>query len=84
MSISHRQAHCNENPVYVFPEKKLGGLIPGFHIRVSVSDLYISMLGLPILLQENMWTDPGNILYKSLKDHMNVGLRPRNSFIGKY
>jgi hypothetical protein len=28
---------------------------------VSVSDLYIPMTGLPILLQENMWTDYGNI-----------------------
>jgi hypothetical protein len=31
------------------------------HIRVSVSDLHIHTIGLPILLQENMWTDPGNI-----------------------
>jgi hypothetical protein len=28
-------------------------------IYVSVRDLYISRIGLPILLQENMWTDPG-------------------------
>jgi hypothetical protein len=28
---------------------------------VSVSDLYIPTIGLPILLQENMWTNPGNI-----------------------
>jgi hypothetical protein len=26
-----------------------------------MSDLYIPTIGLPILLQENMWTDPGNI-----------------------
>ncbi len=31
------------------------------HIHVSVSDLYIPMIGLHILLEENMWTDPGNI-----------------------
>ena len=30
---------CNENPIYVFPEKDLGG--PNFHFHVSVSDLYI-------------------------------------------
>jgi hypothetical protein len=30
-------------------------------IRVSVSDLYIPMIHLPILLQENMWTDSGNV-----------------------
>jgi hypothetical protein len=28
--------------------------IPNFHIHVSVSDLYIPKIGLPILLQENM------------------------------
>jgi hypothetical protein len=32
-----------------------------FPVHVSVSDLYIPMIGLPILLQENLWTDPGNI-----------------------
>ncbi len=29
--------------------------------HISVRDLYISRIGLPILLQGNMWTDPGNI-----------------------
>jgi hypothetical protein len=28
---------------------------PNFHIHVSVSDLNIPTIGLPILLQENMW-----------------------------
>jgi hypothetical protein len=32
-----------------------------FKIHVSVSDLYFRTIGLPIRLQENMWTDPGNI-----------------------
>ncbi len=31
--------HCNENPIYVFLEKELRGLIPNFYIHVSVSDL---------------------------------------------
>ncbi len=53
--------HCNENPIYVFPEKKLRGLSPNFHIYVSVSDIYISSIGLPILLQETMWINPENI-----------------------
>jgi hypothetical protein len=39
---------------------ELRGFSPNFHIHVSVSNLYIPMIGLPILLQENMWTDPGN------------------------
>ncbi len=41
-------------------KKKLRGHSPNFHIHVSVSDLYIPTIDLPILLQENMWTDPGN------------------------
>jgi hypothetical protein len=32
-----------------------------FDIHVSVSDLYISTIDLPILLQENMWTNSGDI-----------------------
>jgi hypothetical protein len=28
------------------------GFSPNFHIHASVSDLYISMIGLPILLEE--------------------------------
>ncbi len=49
------------------------GPIPNsMHIRVSVSDLYIHTIGLPILLQENMWTDPGNIYIAHR--HMNLEL----------
>jgi hypothetical protein len=35
------RVHCKEISIYVFPEKKLRGLSPNFHIHVSVSDLYI-------------------------------------------
>ncbi len=39
--------HCpwTENPIYVFPEMKLRGLIPNSHIQVSVSHLYIPRIG---------------------------------------
>jgi hypothetical protein len=40
---------------------KLRGLSPNSYIHVSVSDLNIPTIGLPILLQENRWTDRGNI-----------------------
>jgi hypothetical protein len=33
--------HCNENPIYVFPEKELRSHSPNFHNHASVSDLYI-------------------------------------------
>jgi hypothetical protein len=40
--------HCKEDPIYVFPEMKLHGLVPNFHIYVSVNGLYIPMIGPPI------------------------------------
>ncbi len=36
---------------------ELCGYSPNFHIHVSVSDLYFPRIGLPILLQENMYVD---------------------------
>ncbi len=36
----------------IFPEKEYRGHSPNFHIHVSVSELYISMMGLPFLLEE--------------------------------
>ncbi len=66
--------HCNENPIYVLPEKELYGLI----IHVSVSDLYISRIGPHIFRQQKRQTEPGNIAHR----HMNVEIRteaPRNS-----
>jgi hypothetical protein len=56
--------HCKEtipktrnkySQKYGFPEIKLSGFSPNFHIHVSVSDLHIPTIGLPILLQENRW-----------------------------
>jgi hypothetical protein len=40
---------------------KLRCLGPNSYIHVFVHDLYIPKIGLPILLQENRWTDRGNI-----------------------
>jgi hypothetical protein len=60
------QRHNTENSKQIFPEKELFGLSLNFHIHVSVSDIYITTIGLPVLLQENMWTDPGNT-YKYIK-----------------
>jgi hypothetical protein len=55
-------------PIYVFPERKL--LFPkqncnilshSSYTRISVRDFIFPGIGLPILLQGNMWIDPGNI-----------------------
>jgi hypothetical protein len=62
-----------ENSKQILPEKELRGVSPNFHIHVSVSNSYIPSSGLPILLQENIWTDSRNI-HKSLTD-MNVEIR---------
>ena len=34
----HRVLHCKKDPIYVFPEMKLRGLLPNFHIHVSLRD----------------------------------------------
>ncbi len=36
------KAHCKEDPIYVFPEMKLLGLVPNFHIHAA-------KIGRPIL-----------------------------------
>jgi hypothetical protein len=50
--------HCTQSLNHIFLEMKLRGLVPNFHIHVSVSDLYNPTIG---LLQQNRWTYPGNI-----------------------
>jgi hypothetical protein len=64
-------------PIYVFPEMKLlflkqnfNVLFPSSYTHIPVIDLYISRIGLPILLEGNMWTDPGNI--QMAHRHINV------------
>ncbi len=52
---------CIKNPIYVIPENKLCSLILNSYNFVSVSDLYIPRISLPIWLQQNSKTDPGNI-----------------------
>jgi hypothetical protein len=54
----------------VFPKQNYNVLSSSFNTHISVRDLYISRIGLPILFQGNMWTDPGNI--KIAHRHMNV------------
>jgi hypothetical protein len=50
----------------IIAEEEYRGLSPNFHIHVSVSDLYIPTIGLPILLVEICRPILG--LYKSLTD----------------
>jgi hypothetical protein len=61
LRIRQQTVNCNENPIYVFPEKELRGLSPNSHIGVLVSDLYVPRIGPHIFLQQNRQTDCGNI-----------------------
>jgi hypothetical protein len=58
---SHIARYNIENSKQLFPEEELRSLSPNFYIHVSVSDFYFLTIGPPILPQENMCTDPGNI-----------------------
>ncbi len=70
-------AHCNENPIHVFPEKELSGLSTNFHIHVSVS-VYSQDRSVHIF----SYSRPIVGIYKSLTDTWmwKSGQRPRNSF----
>jgi hypothetical protein len=61
--LSFCSRHCKEDPIYVFQEMKLRGLVPNFHIHVSVSDLCISTICPPILLQFHFWNTCSNFRY---------------------
>ncbi len=50
--LTHTAKTNSENSKQIFQEKELHGHSPNFHIQVSVSDLYIPTIDLPILLQE--------------------------------
>ena len=60
--------HKTETLKQIFPGKELRGYSPNSYIHVSVSDLYIPLIGLTILLQENRWAERRNIQYRSLTD----------------
>ncbi len=60
------QRQYTENSNQIFPEMKLLGLVPNSYTHVSVSDLYSTTIGLPILLQEYTVSGPIVRIYKSL------------------
>jgi hypothetical protein len=62
--------HNTENSKQIFPEKELRGLSPNFHFHVSVSVFYFPTINLLILLQENIWTNPGNIYVNRSQTHI--------------
>jgi hypothetical protein len=53
----------------IFPKQNYNVQSPSSYTHISVRDLYISRIGLPILLQGNMWTDPGYIYINLLQTY---------------
>jgi hypothetical protein len=45
----------------LFPKQNYNVLSPSSYTYISVRDLYISRISPPILLQGDMWINPGNI-----------------------
>jgi hypothetical protein len=60
MSGSHLCTPRNETVLPPYFQNSIV-LPPNTYTHISVRDLYISRMGLSILMQPNVWTDPGNI-----------------------
>jgi hypothetical protein len=81
-SMSHTlQRHNTENSKQILPEKELRSHSPNLHIHVSVSDLYILTIDLPIYSAAGKYVDQSWEYKNRSQTHKceNWGLRPRNS-----
>ncbi len=68
LSVSIFEVPTLQNSKQICPEMKLRGLVPNSYIHVSVSDLYIPTISLPIIMQENRWGGQIVEIYISLTD----------------
>jgi hypothetical protein len=72
-NVTEVPRNYTEKSKQIFPEMKLRGLGTNSYIPVSVSDLYIPTIGLPILLKENTLLDGTNVrLNWNIESDMNV------------
>jgi hypothetical protein len=60
-NLENNSLSSTENLKKIFTEKELRSYSPNSYFHVSVSDLFIPLIGLPILLQDNKSTERGNI-----------------------
>jgi hypothetical protein len=79
LSLVHRKDTIPKIRNKYFQKRNCEASVP-MPTFMSLSAIYIPTISLPFLLQENRWTDGGNI--EIAHKHMNVGLRPSNSFSG--
>ncbi len=60
--------HCKEDPIYGFPEMKLRGLVPNFHILCFCERFIYTLDRTTCLAAANRQTDIGKKYCKSLTD----------------
>jgi hypothetical protein len=78
--------HCEENPIYVLPEKKLRDLTPNLLIHVSMSVLYVPTFGPP---KKYIYIESTTVYVPSLElglthpfSHQRVCPSPQNQRVG--
>jgi hypothetical protein len=59
----------------LFPKQNYNVLSPSSYTHISERDIYTSRIGLPILLQGNLWTDPGNIKIAYRRMNVEIGTK---------
>ncbi len=79
LDISAQEIHCNENPIYVYPEKELHGLSVPISTFIQ---LYIPRIGPHIFLSQNRQVDLGYIYIAHRHKNVEIGNEAPDFFSG--